>query len=54
MFTKRVLDIVFSLIGIFIFSPLMLFFAVCIKTSSRGPIFFLQKRLTKMKKFLHI
>ncbi|EYD70023.1 quinovosaminephosphotransferae [Fusobacterium necrophorum subsp. funduliforme B35] len=54
MFTKRVFDIVFSLIGIFVFFPLMLFFAFCIKLTSRGPIFFLQKRLTKDEKIFTI
>ena len=41
---KRVFDIVFSLIGIVVFSPIMLATAVAIKLDSKGPVFFKQKR----------
>lgn len=51
-FIKRVFDILVSLIGIIITSPIMLFFGLLIKISDRGPIFFKQERLTyKNKKF---
>ncbi len=41
---KRVFDIVFSLIGIVLFSPVMLATAVAIKLDSKGPVLFKQKR----------
>jgi len=41
---KRAFDIVFSLIGIVAFSPIMLATAIAIKLDSRGPVFFKQKR----------
>ncbi len=42
--TKRTFDIVFSLLGIVVFSPVMLATAVAIKLDSRGPVLFKQKR----------
>ena len=41
---KRAFDIVFSLIGIIVFSPVMLATAIAIKLDSKGPVFFRQKR----------
>ncbi|MBL8581042.1 MAG: undecaprenyl-phosphate glucose phosphotransferase [Rhizobiaceae bacterium] len=41
---KRIFDIVFSLLGIIIFSPVMIATAIAIKLDSRGPVFFKQKR----------
>lgn len=41
---KRIFDIIFSLIGIIVFSPIMLLTAIAIKLDSRGPVFFKQKR----------
>jgi Undecaprenyl-phosphate glucose phosphotransferase len=41
---KRAFDIVFSLIGILAFSPVMLAVAIAIKYDSKGPVFFKQKR----------
>ncbi|WEX11592.1 undecaprenyl-phosphate glucose phosphotransferase [Chelativorans sp. AA-79] len=41
---KRAFDIVFSLIGIVVFSPIMLATAVAIKLDSKGPVIFKQKR----------
>ena len=46
-FFKRIEDIVFSLIGIIISSPLMLIIAVCIKLYDGGPVFFKQPRYTR-------
>lgn len=45
--TKRLLDILFSLIFIVLFSPIMLVIAVAIKLEDRGPALFIQKRITK-------
>jgi len=41
---KRTFDIVFSLLGIAVFSPVMLATAIAIKLDSRGPVIFKQKR----------
>lgn len=41
---KRAFDIVFSLIGIIVFSPIMLATAIAIKLDSKGPVLFKQKR----------
>ncbi|TIM24751.1 MAG: undecaprenyl-phosphate glucose phosphotransferase [Mesorhizobium sp.] len=41
---KRAFDIVFSLIGIVVFSPVMLATAIAIKLDSKGPVLFHQKR----------
>lgn len=41
---KRAFDIFFSLLGIIIFSPIMLAAAIAIKLNSKGPVIFKQKR----------
>jgi Undecaprenyl-phosphate glucose phosphotransferase len=41
---KRAFDIMFSLIGIVLFSPVMLATAIAIKLDSKGPVLFRQKR----------
>ncbi|AZO55247.1 MULTISPECIES: undecaprenyl-phosphate glucose phosphotransferase [unclassified Mesorhizobium] len=41
---KRAFDIIFSLIGIIAFSPVMLATAIAIKLDSKGPVLFKQKR----------
>lgn len=46
-FIKRVMDILISLIGIVLTSPIMLITALFIKIEDHGPIFFRQKRCTK-------
>lgn len=49
---KRLFDIVASLIGLIVFSPIMLVVAIIVKVTSPGPILFSQKRLTKgMREF---
>ena len=47
LFFKSLFDIIFSLIVIFLGSPLFLLIAILIKFSSRGPIFFYHKRVGK-------
>ncbi len=42
---KRLCDIIGSLICIILFSPVMLFFAVLVKTTSPGPLIFCQERV---------
>lgn len=51
---KRILDFVLSLCGIVVLSPLLVLIAVWIKTDSRGPVLFRQKRVGKDKKFFPI
>ena len=41
---KRIFDIVFSLLGLIVFSPIMIITAIAIKLDSKGPVFFRQKR----------
>ena len=43
--SKRVVDVVVSLIGLVIFSPVMLIAAIAIGCTSRGPIIFKQERI---------
>jgi exopolysaccharide biosynthesis polyprenyl glycosylphosphotransferase len=44
-FLKRVIDIIGALCGIIICSPVLLFIAIIIKITSKGPVFFRQTRL---------
>lgn len=44
-FLKRVIDIAGSLLGLIVFSPLFLIIPLCIKATSKGPVFFRQERL---------
>lgn len=44
-YIKRPLDFFLSLIGLFLLSPLFLVLVVAIKQSSKGPVFFRQKRV---------
>ncbi|MTC60655.1 sugar transferase [Providencia rustigianii] len=44
-FIKRLLDILASILGLIILSPIFLFIALWIKKDSTGPIFFRQKRV---------
>jgi lipopolysaccharide/colanic/teichoic acid biosynthesis glycosyltransferase len=43
--TKRSIDIMGSLVGIIVFSPMMLAIAILIKITSRGPVLFRQERM---------
>lgn len=47
---KRSFDIILSLLGIIVLSPIMLITAVAIKLTSKGPIIFKQKRITRDQK----
>lgn len=46
-FTKRVFDIIFSLFGLIVFSPVLIAVAVMIKRGSRGPVFFRGTRIAQ-------
>jgi len=52
--TKRVMDIVGSVIALIILSPLMLLTAAMIKATSRGPVFFTQTRVGQDGKLFEI
>lgn len=52
--TKRVFDIIFSLIVLILASPIMLLTAIAIKCEDHGPVFFKQKRCTKDAKVFEI
>ena len=54
LFLKRLLDVVFSSIGLILASPFMILIAILIKTTSTGPVFFLQERLGKKGKVFKI
>lgn len=54
LFIKRCVDILGSLLGIVILSPLFLVVALMIKLSSKGPVFFFQERIGKEGKVFKI
>ena len=45
LFVKRIMDVVFSGIGIILLSPLFIIVAILIKLVSPGPVFYRQKRI---------
>lgn len=45
MIIKRMFDYLFSIIGLIIISPLLVFVSLLIKIDSSGPVFFKQKRI---------
>ncbi|KKE79853.1 sugar transferase [Bacilli bacterium] len=51
---KRLIDIIFSLIGLIVLSPIFLILIIAIKIDSRGPILFRQKRVGINKKHFNI
>ena len=51
---KRLYDTLGAFIGISLLSPLFLIILILIKTDSKGPIFFRQKRIGKNKKTFYI
>lgn len=50
LLVKRIGDIVLSLIGLIVLSPVFLITAICIKLEDGGPVFYKQVRLTKAGK----
>ena len=54
MIIKRILDILLSFIGLILLSPLFLILIIFIKIDSKGPVFFLQKRIGIQKKHFYI
>ncbi|SFD08039.1 sugar transferase [Algibacter pectinivorans] len=45
--TKRLFDVVFSIIGLLVLSPILLIIAILIKLDSKGPVLFIQERVGK-------
>lgn len=43
----RILDILFSLLGLIVLTPVLVLLACIIRASSRGPVFYMQKRVGK-------
>lgn len=54
IFIKRVVDLLGSIIGGIIISPILLIIALLIKLTSKGPVFFKQQRLGKDGKIFNI
>ena len=53
-FVKRVFDIVCSLIGLIVLSPVFIIISILINTTSEGPVFFAHKRVGKGGKTIKI
>lgn len=53
-YIKRIIDIIVSLIGLIIASPIMLLTAIAIKLDSKGPVIFKQARLGRYGKVFYI
>ena len=51
---KRLFDIIVSFLGLLILSPLFLLLTILIKCDSKGPVFFIQKRVGRNGKQLGI
>ncbi|WP_194767553.1 sugar transferase [Tamlana sp. I1] len=51
---KRCFDLVFSIIGLIILSPVLLLISIFIKIDSKGPILFIQGRVGKSNKDFNI
>ena len=45
LMAKRAVDVIGSLVGLGVLSPIMLFLALCVKCSSPGPVIFKQERV---------
>lgn len=54
MIVKRVFDLFFSAVGMFILSPVFLVVAILIKIDSKGPIYFRQDRVGKNNEVFQI
>ena len=50
MISKRIFDVIFSILGLILLAPLLLLIALIIKLDSKGPIFFIQGRVGKNNK----
>lgn len=53
-YIKRFIDIVLSFIALVLLSPVFLIIAICIKIESKGPVFFIHKRVGKNGKIINM
>lgn len=53
-FFKRVIDVVLSFLGLVLLSPVCLLIIIAVKADSKGPAFFVQKRVGLNKKHFNI
>ncbi|MBX9998578.1 exopolysaccharide biosynthesis polyprenyl glycosylphosphotransferase [Priestia aryabhattai] len=53
-FIKRIIDVLFSLIGLIITLPIILLVAILIKIETPGPFFFLQERVGLNGKYFYV
>lgn len=51
---KRIIDIIFSILGLIILIPVFLIISIAIKIESKGSVIFKQKRIGKGKKYFTI
>lgn len=51
---KRCMDVIFSVLGIILMSPLMLIVSIAIKLNSKGPVIFTQRRVGKNGKYFNM
>lgn len=51
---KRLIDLILSLIGLIILSPVLIIISILIKIDSKGPVFFKQKRVGINKSYFNI
>lgn len=54
LFFKRLFDIIFSILGLIILSPVFLILTIAIKIDSEGPVFYRQERITRYSKTFRI
>lgn len=54
LYLKRMIDLVLSLLGVLILSPLFLSIILMVRVESKGPVFFTQKRVGRKKKIFTI
>ena len=54
LYLKRIIDLLGSIVGGIIISPILIIIALAIKTTSKGPVFFKQERLGKDGKVFKI
>ncbi|MDG1730885.1 MAG: sugar transferase [Algibacter sp.] len=52
--SKRLFDIVFSLLGLILLFPILIIISILIKLDSKGPVFFIQGRVGKNNKDFNI
>lgn len=53
-FIKRLFDVIMSLIMLILLSPVLIIIAILIKVDSKGPVFYMQERVTKYNRTFRI